>query len=44
MTKFFKKFTQKTILGTFWGLFAQIWEKMNCPGKGALSVFKYSNY
>ena len=46
MTKYFKKI-QKIL---FWGygvilvFFTQIWEKLNFPGKKALSVFKYSNY
>ena len=32
-------------MGPFWTFFAQIWVKMNFPGKtNALSVFKYSNY
>ena len=35
---------QKTILGLFGPLFAQIWEEINFSGKNALSVFKYSDY
>ena len=34
MTKFFKK--SKTL---FWGHFAQIWEKINFPGKKGLCQF-----
>ena len=33
MTKFFKQFKKPTILGPLWALFAQIWAKMNFPGK-----------
>ena len=44
MTKIFKK-SKNNVLGPFWTFFAQIWVKMNFPGKtNALSVFKYSNY
>ena len=32
MSKFFKKF-KKSILALFWEIFAQIWGKMNFPGK-----------
>ena len=44
------KIFQKIQNTLFWGhvnilaFFAQIWAKMNFPGKKALSVFKYSNY
>ena len=43
MPEFFKK-SKKTHFGVIWGLFAQIWAKMNFLGKRALSVSKYSTY
>ena len=33
MTKFFKKSKKILFWGPFWALFAQIWAKMNFPGK-----------
>ena len=44
ITKFFKKIKKTPLLGLIRDLFAQIWAKMNFPGKRSLSDFKYSNY
>ena len=40
MTNLKKKNPKILILGPFWALFAQIWEKINFSEK----AFKYSNY
>ena len=42
MTKFFKN-PKKPILGPFRAPFAQIWAKMNFPGKKGSAGFKYYN-
>ena len=44
MIKFFKISKKKPILGPFWGLFDQVWQKSSFLEKRALSVITYFSY
>ena len=44
MTKIFQNIPKTLFWGPFWDLLAQIWAKIDFPGKSALSLLKYFNY